>query len=327
MASPVISIIVPVYHVEKELRRCLDSILSQTFRDFELILINDGGSEEETRICEEYAASDPRIVYRRQENQGLSAARNLGLSLASGKWLMFVDSDDWVHREFCEAALNMVENTEASMGIFDLVYTQGDSTDGYVHRSQIEEGIHDSLTILRLKLPGKIAGYVWNKIYLRSLWDGILFPVGENWEDEAVIHILIDRAGKIAVSHRVLYYKMGRDESITSLAVASQEDNMWLFRQRSKRYEFIRERHPELLEIEEPIVSRVAFYYLVPRLLSPDKNDEFMALRKWLIDSRISFRGLAWRKRLVLILFRSFPHLVRPLCRLGLSLISAIKRS
>ena len=93
---PEISIIVPVYHVEKQLRRALDSILSQTFTDFELILINDGGNEEESAICREYAEKDSRIVYLTQTNQGQSAARNRGLDQCRGNWIMFVDSDDWV---------------------------------------------------------------------------------------------------------------------------------------------------------------------------------------------------------------------------------------
>ncbi|MBQ1446862.1 MAG: glycosyltransferase family 2 protein, partial [Solobacterium sp.] len=106
---PKISIIVPVYHVEKYLERCLDSILGQSEPDFELILINDGGTEAETAICEKYAAMDERIIYRRQKNQGLSAARNAGLALYRGEWLMFVDSDDWVHRDFCRNALKAVQ--------------------------------------------------------------------------------------------------------------------------------------------------------------------------------------------------------------------------
>ncbi len=315
MDSPVISIIVPVYHVEKYLRRCLDSILGQTFRDFELILVNDGGNEEETGICEEYAARDPRIRYVRQENRGLSAARNLGLSLASGKWLMFADSDDWVHPEFCAAALDMVEGTDAAMGIFDLVCTRGDETTGYVDRSRIEEGIHDSLTILRLRLSGKIPGFVWNKIYLRSLWDGIRFPVGENWEDEAVIHILIDRAGKIAISHRALYYKMGRSDCITSLAYASGESAKWYFLQRSKRYVYIREHHPELLDIEGPIVSKAAVYYIMYCLRPPEDSAEFYRVRSWIMENRASSRGAGAKHRAALWMIRRMPRTFMSLCR------------
>ncbi len=114
---PAISIIVPVYHVENELKRCLDSLLTQTFSDYEIILINDGGNEAETAICEEYAAKNQCIVYQYQENQGLSAARNTGLSIARGNWIMFVDSDDWVNEDFCRKAFEAVEKNKAKMAI------------------------------------------------------------------------------------------------------------------------------------------------------------------------------------------------------------------
>ena len=241
-----ISIIVPVYHVENELRRCLDSILAQSYKDFELILINDGGNEVETAICEQYAEQDSRIVYRYQNNRGLSAARNHGLELSRGEWIMFVDSDDWVNEEFCRKAYEAVNVSCAQMAIFDLAYTQGNERSGTVHASQIEAGVYPSEEILRLRLSGKIQGYAWNKIYNRSLWKGIRFPEKELWEDDAVMHELIDAAKQIAVIHDVLYYKPYRAECITSIAKENGEENKWLFIQRKRRYLYLKEHHPVL---------------------------------------------------------------------------------
>ena len=102
---PELSIIVPVYKVEPYLRRCIDSILAQTFRDFELILIDDGSPDNCGAICDEYAAKDSRIIVIHQKNQGVSAARNAGLDIAKGTYLGFVDSDDWIEPEMYETMI------------------------------------------------------------------------------------------------------------------------------------------------------------------------------------------------------------------------------
>ena len=100
MEIPQISIVVPVYNVEKYLERCIDSILAQTFTDFELLLINDGSKDSSGLICDKYAEKDSRIRVFHKENEGVSRARNLGISNARGRWLCFIDSDDWVDKEY-----------------------------------------------------------------------------------------------------------------------------------------------------------------------------------------------------------------------------------
>lgn len=288
---PQVSIIVPVYHVEKYLRRCLDSILGQSFDDFELILVNDGGNECETALCEEYAGKDARIVYLHQENAGLSAARNAGLDICRGEWIMYVDSDDWVHPEFCAKALASVKGTDAHMGIFDLVYTHGNATEGTVHRSSLPEGCYDSLTILKARLRGDVVGYAWNKIYHRSLWESIRFPVGECWEDDAVMDEVIDSSPAISIIHDVLYYKPERNDNITSIAYAKAEDSKWLYIQRRKRYAFLKVRHPELLDSVQDNMAMTAMLYGIYRMCySPDKA-EFEHARAWARDEKFAPRN------------------------------------
>ena len=279
---PVISIIVPVYHVEKELKRCLDSLLRQSFSDYEIILINDGGNEVETAICEDYAANNQCIVYRYQTNQGLSAARNTGLSIARGSWIMFVDSDDWVNEDFCLKAITAVRNHQAQMAIFDLVYTIGDSRDGSVHRSILPEGVYPMETILKERLVGNIAGYAWNKIYKKELWDNISFPVGEAWEDDAVLHEVMDRASKIVILHDVLYYKPGRKGCITEVAFRTGEWTKWVYIQRRKRYMYLKEHHPKMMDIECNIMAASALQYA--RVFVKRKNglSEIRKISEWL---------------------------------------------
>ena len=286
--KPRVSIIVPVYHVENYLERCIDSILNQAFSDFELIIVNDGGTERETSMCEQYAERDARIVYIYQQNAGLSAARNAGLDICQGTWIMFVDSDDWVHPDFCAKALECVESTGASLAIFDLAYTKGNDTEGRIHRSKLPEGCYDSLTVLKARLCSYVTGYAWNKIYHRSLWETIRFPVGECWEDDGVMDMVIDSASTIAIIHDVLYYKPARYDSITGIAYVKAEDSKWLYIQRRKRYYFLKEHHPELLGIVQDNMAMTAMLYGIYRLnYSPDEK-EFEQSREWAQREKLS---------------------------------------
>lgn len=269
--NPVISIIVPVYHVEKELKRCLDSLLRQSFSDYEIILINDGGNEIETAICEDYAANNQCIVYRYQINQGLSAARNTGLSIARGSWIMFVDSDDWVNEDFCLKSITAVRNHQAQMAIFDLAYTVGNSREGNVHRSLLPEGVYPMETVLKERLVGHITGYVWNKIYKKELWEGIVFPNGEVWEDDAVLHEVIDKADRIVILHDILYYKPEREGSIAGTAFRTGEWAKWVYIQRKRRYLYLQKNHPEMIDIECNVMAGAAIQYA--RFLTNSKND------------------------------------------------------
>lgn len=297
-AVPAISIIVPVYHVEKYLRRALDSLLRQTFTDFELILINDGGSEEEAAICREYAEKDSRIVYLSQMNQGVSAARNRGLDVHRGKWIMFADSDDWVRNDFCERALASVLASDADMGIFDLVYTESDHTAGHVHQVKLPEGLYDSDTILKARLCGKVQCFVWNKIYREDLWDDIRFPPGEYWEDDAVIHEVIDKAEKIAVIHDILYYKPRRKDSITSAAAENREAAYWQFIQRRRRWEYLQQNHPELLSMaaDDMVISTIK--YGRDCVLYNDDSEGFEKIRRWAETAHIPRKEVKLQHRI-----------------------------
>ena len=314
---PAVSVIVPVYHVEKVLRRCLDSLLAQRFSDYEIILVNDGGNEEETAICEEYAAANERIIYRRQENRGLSAARNTGMALAKGRWIMFVDSDDWVHPDFCGKAYEAVEKSGAQIAVFDLAYTNGSSTQGSEHRSQLPEGVIPGIAALKARLTGGIAGYVWNKIYAKELWDGIPFPVGELWEDDAVLYKVIDRAENVAILHDVLYYKPYREGSITDVAFRSSEGDYWLYKQRQGRYLYLQKTHPELMQIESGILGGAALHYAFSLAHEEGGGKKIPEISRWLKehDVRVCTGGL--RRRLTYPLLRHTPRLFALVAKLA----------
>ena len=160
-----VSIIVPVYNVERFLPKCLDSILNQTFQNFELLLIDDGSSDNSGSICDEYAKKDSRIKVFHQENKGVSFARNLGLDYAQGKYILFVDSDDWVASEYLQDFIRIVDSkkeTDIILSGFVNVYK-----DREIKKTFLEQRIlcFDALTELLIFRYG----YPWGKLYRNDI--------------------------------------------------------------------------------------------------------------------------------------------------------------
>lgn len=165
---PELSIIVPVYKVENYLPRCIESILAQTFTDFELILIDDGSPDRCGEICDEYAAKDSRIVVIHQKNQGVSAARNAGLDAARGTYLGFVDSDDWIEPEMYQEMLHAAKSKGVDLVICGLNHY--DESGNFLF-SELNEAIEcdgQALLLSLFSMPNKLGGCIFNKLYLRE---------------------------------------------------------------------------------------------------------------------------------------------------------------
>lgn len=211
-----ISIIVPVYNVEPYLEQCLDSIIHQTYRDIEIIVVNDGSTDRSGEICRAYAGRDPRIVLFETENRGLSAARNLGIDNAHGEWIMFVDSDDWVEPEFCEAPLRAAQENDADLVIFGFAKRLQDGGDkpGKIARKGIvswEQAVE----------YGRNAA--WNKLYHHELFESIRYPAGWLYEDVAVTHRLVYRAKRIIMLDSPFYHYRIHGEGISGREDAEAE--------------------------------------------------------------------------------------------------------
>lgn len=211
---PLISVIVPVYKVEPYLRRCVDSILNQTFRDFELILIDDGSPDDCPAICDEYAAKDSRVVVIHQKNGGLSAARNAGIDWAfansDSQWLTFIDSDDWVHPQYLEILLSGVKDygAEISIGQYQLV----ERPIPIQHISAPQVSILPPVeTYLTWFVPSIAA---WNKMYAKYLFRDLRYPVGKLCEDAFTTYQLLFQSEHIAVIDSILYYYYRNDAGI-----------------------------------------------------------------------------------------------------------------
>lgn len=206
-----ISVIVPVYGVERYLRQCVDSILSQTYKDLEILLINDGSPDSCGDICDEYGGNDCRIKVYHTENRGLSAARNLGLQKATGEYIGFVDSDDWIETDMYEVLLRLLEKTGADVSVCDFVQEPASYEKNFY---PVDTVYNDTDTMIAL-FNKEINYNVWNKLYRRELWQDILFPEGKNYEDIAAMHRIMHESGKVAVIPSVKYHYCVRDKSIT----------------------------------------------------------------------------------------------------------------
>ena len=217
-----VSVIVPVYKVERYLSACLDSLLAQSMQEIEVLLIDDGSPDQCGRICDEYASRDSRFRVFHTDNRGLSAARNFGIEKAQGDYLMFVDSDDWVSPSFCQAAYNAAVENAADLVMFRHRIMKSDSCRGtipYVHGSQ---GMKSQEEAIDLLYRG-IGNMAWNKLYRKELFKDIKYPEGKLYEDIATTFKLIYEAPNIFYLDGILYYYRKREGSITGQMTAAKQ--------------------------------------------------------------------------------------------------------
>ena len=210
-----ISIIVPVYNVELYLHRCIDSILAQTFTDFELILVDDGSPDNCGKICDEYAEKDSCIHVIHKENGGLSDARNAGIDWAfansDSEWIAFIDSDDWIHPKYLEALYNAVKETGCEISICGYEETTGDSPKvDDINLQAVTVSTEDFFCEHNVN-----AVVAWGKLYKKGLFQEIRYPVGKLHEDEFTTYKLLFQYENCAFVNQPMYFYYKNTDSIT----------------------------------------------------------------------------------------------------------------
>lgn len=216
-ARPLISVIVPVYKVEEYLGRCVDSLLTQTYGNLEIILVDDGSPDGSGRICDDYARRDPRVRVIHKENGGLSSARNAGIDVARGEYLGFVDSDDWVDPHTYEWLLDMALEEDVKLvcaGRYDFNSWSGEQKVGLCPTKR--EVISGEELARRIFVWDNVDSAACDKLYHRSLFHNIRYPMGVVSEDLPVTYQLALNAGKAGMLDRPVYYYFHRDGSITT---------------------------------------------------------------------------------------------------------------
>ena len=212
-----VSIIVPIYRVETYLRRCVDSILKQTYKDIEVILVDDGSPDNCGKICEELALNDCRIRVIHKKNGGLSSARNAGLQIAKGEYICFVDSDDWIAENYVECLLRTIFSYNADMSACNLQKIH-DGDEQQTKQSDKVDLIDDEKYLCALT-ESSFAGYAWNKMFRAAIIESNSLHFDEqifNGEDLPFVLEYLQYCNKVAYIKNVLYYYYIRPGSITT---------------------------------------------------------------------------------------------------------------
>lgn len=267
-----ISIIVPVYNAEKYIERCLDSIFSQTYRDYEIIVVNDGSTDRTEEILQQYR-TDERIQYFSQQNQGQASARNIGLERSRGEYISFVDADDIIQETFLEVMMGYAQKYSAD--IVQCNFQSGHECvfiDGKVSKHvKIYSGPEFLREYFNPRIPG-IGGVLWNKIYHRKVFDGIRFPNGRIHEDVAVLYQLIYRASKVVYTNSELYYYfLSHDSTMRNKFSLKRMDWMTAFKEKLFFLQEHQERELYERSLQEYIAVGLKLYYCLEKEM-PDEE-------------------------------------------------------
>jgi len=236
-----LSIIVPVFNVELYLVKCLESIINQTFTDFELILVNDGSTDASQTICLDYLKKDHRIILYNKENGGLSSARNFGLSKAKGKYIAFIDSDDWIDLHMYETMVKALEDENADIvvcGHYVVNFNGSIEEIIPIKKSILYDGAEATKLILK---DEQIFSFAWDKIYKKELFDDIRYPDGRIYEDTATTYKLFHKAKSVFHLNKAFYFYVRRMGSLCfdeNKALIRSQHNFLSF---YERYLFIKE--------------------------------------------------------------------------------------
>ena len=214
MRSPLLTIIVPVYKVETTLERCIESVTSQSFGDWQMMLVDDGSPDTCPAICDRWAEKDARITVIHKENGGLSDARNAGLDRATGRYITFLDSDDYLERDILASLMKMMRS-EYDILEYSLIKNAGTGKEETISFSN---RTYTDMNDYWLKGRAYMHTYAWNKIYGRSLFESIRFPKGKVFEDVWTLPKLLEKAKYVATTDIVGYHYCANPEGITAKA-------------------------------------------------------------------------------------------------------------
>lgn len=283
-----ISVIIPVYNVERYLEKCIQSVINQTYRNLEIILINDGSTDSSVNICKKFLDIDNRIVLFNKENGGLSSARNLGIDNANGEYISFLDSDDFISENMYEILVGNLENFNGDISIIE-------NCNVYENNYFIEKQ-HDEEQVIVYSKQEAMEKYfegnfipAWGKLYKRRIFDNIRFPVGILNEDEAIMIKVFDKCNKDIIYQNIkLYFYLKRESgSITSTKKNIKNNIDWI----NNAYEnliYIKNNYPSLLNKAKYryYISIVAMIIRLVDLDSQEFNYEMKMYRELLKSNR-----------------------------------------
>lgn len=311
-----VSIVIPVYNVQDYLKRCLESITGQTYKNLQIILIDDGSTDRSGELCRFFEQQDERILVIQQENQGLSQARNCGIKYAAGDYLMFVDSDDWLAAGVVENAVTIAERENADIVIGNLVKTDGKKE----IRTQVPSKtiLSRKEALYELACDRYIKNYACGKLYKKELFQEVYYPAGRKFEDIPTTYRLFEKAERIVWTPEIYYYYYQRKNSITQNVnlqgcihrclghmerlegVQSGDSGLieelmiqYYYSYRYFRLQLWREKQSEIIENREDIENIQKFFVKRAELLK--NNKKLLNMERLEIDCFRESNGNAWK--------------------------------
>ena len=264
-----ISVIVPIYKVEDYLHRCVDSIINQTYTNLEIILVDDGSPDNCPMICDEYAKKDSRIRVVHKKNGGLSDARNAGLDIATGEYIMFIDSDDFVDTEMMGSMMRNMIDDNVDMVVCNIKYVYEDRE---VVKYNQSDRILDRYEAMEEYLKdGVVQAVAWNKLYKKSLINNMRYKVGKTNEDEFFTYKIVDKTEKIYYNSRPFYNYIQRDSSIMGKYSIKRLDGV---EASYERLNFIKKKYPTLYEKEKKTFVNLCIYSYQMILREPNLDKD-----------------------------------------------------
>ena len=213
---PLISLIIPCYNAQQTLKKCLDSVIQQSYTNLEIILVDDGSTDESSKIYEEFQSKDERLKIYKQENSGVSKARNKGVAIATGAYICFVDSDDWVETNYCSELYDLLVKENADISIVEASY-EDELGNVVFNKPTSEEKIFDGKRALALLLEDEvIQSHPWGKLYKAPFLKNVNFPENlKGFEDYSTLFKIFDKAVKVVKSNEKLYHYIQHDDSLS----------------------------------------------------------------------------------------------------------------
>lgn len=286
MNNKLISVIVPVYNVRPYLKRCIDSIIAQTYSNLEILLVDDGSTDGSGELCDAYARQDARVQVIHKKNAGQAAARNDAIDIARGSYLGFVDSDDFIDCRMFEILYQDLTEHDAQISIvtFQEFTEEKEAT---VSRNLMSIECQAGEKILqKLLLEEKIGDFSWNKLYRRELFKEIRYPVGRMMEDQGIMYKLVDQCTKVTYRPVRLYFYYQRPDSTLHRRTLKFYEDKWDMG--CQRYQYVREKYPDMLENDAAMMKIVEHCY--PYLRKDERRKAEM--ERFLQEFRTEAEGL-----------------------------------
>lgn len=300
-----ISIIIPVYNVEKYLDKCLDTVINQTYKNIEIIIVNDGSTDNSLDICNKYKNLDNRVKVFSIKNSGASQARNYALKKAKGKYLAFVDSDDYIDLDMIELLYNNMIKEKADLSCCSFYEVFKDDIKKKTEEDKVYI-MNNKKTIEKSFLDEGLSVYLWNKLYKRELFKNIELPVGKSSQERFVMYEIFDKAKRVVYQSICKYYYIQRKNSTAHNLVKVNTDSIEASLNAVnylKKYKDIRP-----LAVKEYLLTRLRCYkklvYYNKKIDKRIRKNLIRELNKYNIDYSL-------KEKIEIILLKYFPHIYK----------------